>query len=356
MKQISFQAKMEALELYLKGLSANDIVAETGISKGAVVSILKDGREGKFPDLELKDRIDQLHRLSMRLKKEELDVPQAKLGFTFFERVQGLGIEPEKVEEWIEFCSEVSPSPPEGLIPAAMEVVRIQKETGKSCTEIASEVRELSSQREKLLAGVADLRVQEARVKELKSELGTSQEKVQRLRIEESDLQRKVDSLSGVLQRRAGELGISLDELETRLRELVSLENEVAARSKEKSKLEGEVEALTARQQKLASQMEKAASDFQRDIKLIRQANEEVTRIAETKGRYEEEIRQMEWAQTVLPFLSDPDKVRDTDFSLISIVVNCLDKWIATQPKFARSWDLRWYEVKTYVRSNKPEP
>ncbi len=41
MRPISFQQKMEAIEFYLEGFTANDIVAKTGISKGAVVSILK---------------------------------------------------------------------------------------------------------------------------------------------------------------------------------------------------------------------------------------------------------------------------------------------------------------------------
>ena len=51
MRQISFQTKMEAIELYLGGFSTNEIVNKTGISKGAVISILKDAREGKFPRL-----------------------------------------------------------------------------------------------------------------------------------------------------------------------------------------------------------------------------------------------------------------------------------------------------------------
>jgi len=60
MRQISFQAKMEVLELHLQDLSVNEIVAKTGISKGMVISILRDVREGKFPHLELKKREDGL--------------------------------------------------------------------------------------------------------------------------------------------------------------------------------------------------------------------------------------------------------------------------------------------------------
>ncbi len=95
MGPITFQAKMEALELYLQGFSANQIVDKTEISKGAVVSIIKDAREGKFPQLELKDRVDELHSLSVKLRKGELDLAQAKSGFTFLKRLLGMGIEPD---------------------------------------------------------------------------------------------------------------------------------------------------------------------------------------------------------------------------------------------------------------------
>lgn len=105
MRQVAFQVKMDALELYLKGLSMDEVVEKTGISKGAVVSIVKNAREGKFPHLELKDRIDELHSLATRLRKEEIDLPQARLGFTFVKKILELGVEPRMVKDWVDFCS-----------------------------------------------------------------------------------------------------------------------------------------------------------------------------------------------------------------------------------------------------------
>ncbi len=355
MRQISFQQKMEAIELYLDGFSANEIVAKTGVSKGAVISILKDAREGKFPGLELKDRVDELHNLSVRLRKEELELPQAKLGFTFLKRLQDMNVEPDKVKQWIEFCSEISPGPPEGLIPAAMDLLQVEKETGKGYAEIAPEVRELSNQRERLMVEVKDLQTQAAKAKELKSQIEESEKKVQKLRSQNEKLETNVNFLNKLLQKRAEELGISSDELEGKLRELVSLENEVTNRAKDKTRLEGEIEALTERQEKLSSRMEKATSDFQGDIKLIRKMRDELAQIAEMKGRYEQEIENLEWATKVLPFLSDPDKVKDDDFSLIAIVANCVDKWIQLQPEWRYRYSITWDEVKRYVQSKRME-
>ena len=356
MRPIPFQAKMETIELYLEGLSTNEIVGKTGVSKGAVISILKDAREGKFPGLELKDRVDELHNLSVRLKKEGLELPEAKLGFTFLRRLRGLNVEPNEIEQWIEFCSEISPSPPEGFIPAAMELLHIEKKTGKSPTEIASEVKELSNQREKLVGEVEDLQSQEVKAKELKGEIEESEKRVQKLRSQNEKLETNVNFLNKFLQKRAEELGISSDELEGKLGELVSLENELNNRTKDKNRLEGEIEALTERQEKLSSRMEKASSDFQGDIKLIGKTRGELARIAEMKGRYEQEIENMEWAVKVLPFLSDPDKVQDDDFSLIAIVANCVDKWIQTQPEWRYRYSITWDDVKRYVQSKRMEP
>ena len=356
MRQITFQAKMEALEFYLDGFSTNEIVNKTGISKGAVISILKDAREGKFPQLELKDRVDELHSLSLRLRKEGLDLSQAKLGFTFFRRLGDMDIEPEKVRGWIEFCSEISPSPPEGFIPAAMELFHIEKETGKGYSEIASEVKELRSQREKLVGEVGDLKAKESRAKELKGEVEESEGKVQKLRLQKKQLEKDVNSLKSFLQRKAEALGMPLPELQARLRDLVSLEEEIANKGKERNRLEGEIEALTQRQEVLSSRVERALSDFEKDIKLIRQTSNELAKIATMKGRYEKEVEDLEWATMVLPFLSDPDKVSDEDFSLISIVVNCVDKWIQTQPEWRyRLYSLNWDEIKRHVQSKRME-
>ena len=355
MRQITFQAKIEALQLYLDGLPTNEIVDKTGISKGAVISILKDAREGKFPRLELKDRIDELHSLSVRLRKGGLDLAQAKLGFTFFKRLADMDIEPERVKGWIEFCSEISPSPPEDFIPAAMELFQVERETGKGYSQIASEVKELSRQREKLVAEVGDLEAKKDRAKELKDEVGESEEKVQKLKLQKEKLEKDSNSLNSFLQKKAEVLGISLHELGAKLGELVSLEEEIANKVKERSRLEGEIEALTERQEKLSSRVEKAFSDFEKDMKLIRQTGNELAKIATMKGRYEKEAEYLEWGAKVLPFLSDPDKVGDDDFSLISIVINCVDKWIETQSEWRYRSSLNWDEIKRHVQSKRAE-
>lgn len=253
MRQITFQAKMEVLDLYLQGLSADKVVEKTGVSKGAVVSIIKYAREGEYPQLELKGRIDELHSLAVRLRRESLDLAQARLGFSFLQRLLAMGIEPEGLEGWTKFCSEISPTPPDGFIPAAVELLRIERETGFSYTELVSQIKELADKRKQLSDAVGGLEAKEKRH----------------------------------------------SELEARLKELVNLDTEIADKRSERNRLQGEIEALNDRHQGLSSQMEKASADFERDIKLVRQIRQEVATIAEMKGRYAREVEDMEWAEQI---------------------------------------------------------
>ena len=354
MRPISFQQKMGVIGLYLKGFSTNEIVDKSQISKGAVVSILKDAREGNFPGLELKDRIDELHSLSVRLRKEALDLTQARLGFTFLRRLLDMDIEPDKLKEWIGFCSEISPTPPEGFIPAATELLHIKRVTGKSFGEIASEVKELSSQREKLVKEVEDLKANEIKAKELRAEIAETQKESNKLRMEKDKLEGVAKSLDSFLQKRAEKLGISPDELEARFKELISLEEELASKRGEKNKLGGEIEALSERREKLSSHMEKASADFDRDMKSIGAMRNELVRIAEMKGRYAKEVEDMEWAEEILPFLHYPGKVDDPDFKLASTVVGCIDKWLPTQ-NLGFPWGIKWGDITKHVQSKRAQ-
>lgn len=145
MREVDSHTKLQA-RLYL------------GIPEGLVVGIVKDARDGKFPRLDLRGRIDELHSLSSRLRKETLDLAQAKLAFTLLGMLWKLGVEPGRLKELIDFCARMSPDPPEGFVPVAMDLFQLAKETGKTYVQFAQEVKELQTQRERQVVEVGDLR------------------------------------------------------------------------------------------------------------------------------------------------------------------------------------------------------
>ncbi|GEM_PF-5619249 len=63
-----------------QGLSVDRVAEQSGVSKGAVISIIKDAREEKYPPLELKNKVDELHRMAVRLREDRLDISQAGVG------------------------------------------------------------------------------------------------------------------------------------------------------------------------------------------------------------------------------------------------------------------------------------
>jgi len=353
-RELPYQTRMTVLDLYLQGLSADRVAEQSGVSKGAVISIIKDAREGRYPQLELKNRVDELHQMAVRLRKEKLDIAQAGLGFSLFRRLVALGIEPELMEGWLEFCEKISPSPPDGFITAAMALLRIEKETGLSYAELIAQVNELASRRQQLINVIGDLETKEKRSSELKAEIGQSEKRGSALREEKEKLEGEVSFLNRFIEKKAEALGITSDELETKVKELVNLNAEIADKRNEHRRLQGEVEALRERQEKLSSQMERASADFERDIKLIRQTRQELAEIAEMKGRYEAEVEDMAWAKEILPFLHYPDKVADPALKLASVVVDCIDKWLPKQ-NLGLSWGVKWGDITRHVQSKRAQ-
>jgi chromosome segregation ATPase len=233
---------------------------------------------------------------------------------------------------------------------AAMELLRVEKETGLSYGELATQVKELTSERQKLIEAVGELESKEKRSGELRAEIERNEKRASELRVEKGKLEGEVNFFSRFIEKRAEALGIAASELEARLKELINLDAEIASKRSEYNRLQGEVEALSERHEKLSSQMEKATADFERDIKLIRETRQELAEIAEMKGRYEAEVKDMAWAKEILPFLRYPDKVDDPTFKLASVVVDCIDKWLPKQ-NLGYPWAVKWSDITTHVQS-----
>lgn len=114
------------------------------------------------------------------------------------------------------------------------------------------------------------------------------------------------------------------------------------------------IEALNERQEKLSSRMEKACAGFDKDIKTIPEMRDELMQIAEMKGKYEAEVKDMEWAKQIIPFLHYPDKVDDPGLKLASAVVGCIDKWLPTQ-NLGSTWQLKWRDITRHVQSKRAQ-
>ncbi len=136
-------------------------------------------------------------------------------------------------EEWIAFCSEISPASPEDFIPAAMELLKVKKETGLNYGEIASQVKELATERQRLIEAIGELEAKEKRSQELKAEVERNEKRVSKLRVQKDELEGEVSFLGRLIEKRAEALGIAPGELEAKLKELINLDAQIADRRRE---------------------------------------------------------------------------------------------------------------------------
>ena len=171
MREIPLKKRMEVLGLYFEGLSYDEISRKAKVSKGSVVNIVRELREGKYPEFEdLSEIVDELRSLAVEINKNKISVAQAVLGIKFYEKLQKLGIEPKALESYIKMCKSLSPE----FARAAVRLYTLEREFGKRYEEIVEEFEENTSKIRKLYPEIKAL---EERKRNLENDLKKLEER-----------------------------------------------------------------------------------------------------------------------------------------------------------------------------------
>ena len=97
MKVIGINTKYRVIELFITGDTLDEIVEQLPVSKGSVVGIVNDFREGR---LRLPDRmtvyVDELRRLVVDMKKKSVSLTQLKSYERLYSKLQGMGASKEE--------------------------------------------------------------------------------------------------------------------------------------------------------------------------------------------------------------------------------------------------------------------
>jgi len=109
MKEITRTKKFEVANYYLLGYTYRQIEHETGISHGSIANIVSEIENGDLviPGTSF-DKVNDLHQLSLDLKKNNLTSSQAVLGITFLKRIQDLQVSLEQIDVWSELTRKLS--------------------------------------------------------------------------------------------------------------------------------------------------------------------------------------------------------------------------------------------------------
>jgi len=254
MREISRPKKLEVAQYYILGYPYGDIENKTGVSHGSVVNIVKELEEGKLaiPGTPF-DQVNDLHQLSLELKKKDLEPSQALLGLLLFDRLRILEITPELVDGWSELAKKLFPVdfPAKDFLEAALILNELEKSEGKpfatlneeyvrlkeGVDELNAEVNSLAENKEDLIESARPLRseleslertkgklenaveIQVTKLNELKLKTKETEEEGSRLNRETKDLQRKKRELSSEVGgreeslKRLNDIGLSDEDL-----------------------------------------------------------------------------------------------------------------------------------------------
>lgn len=192
MREISRLKKYKVADHYILGHSYKETEAETGVSHGSIVNIVKELESGRFtiPGTSL-DRVNDLRQLSLDLKKEDLRPSQALLGIVAFERLRTLGISPEFLDDWSELMKRLAhpDSDPKEFFETALRLHDLEKSQGKPFEDLAEEHARLVKGADKLKAEVESLSKNKA---ELVKEVGPLRSEVETLEKTRSELENDV--------------------------------------------------------------------------------------------------------------------------------------------------------------------
>ena len=200
MRETPLKKRMEVLKLYFEGYPYDEIASKVGIAKGSVVNIIKELRDGRYPEFDSAlEIVDELRDLAVRIRKKNISISQATIGLKFYEKLSF--VEPSMLESYIRMCEKISPAdfPIDKFVNAAISLCKLEEELGKpydvALKNLQDELRKNSSILKELELRVEEL---EGRRDRAEKELKGLEEKCKSKRRELEELIKGKESLESL--------------------------------------------------------------------------------------------------------------------------------------------------------------
>ncbi len=260
MRELTQKKRLEIIRLFLNGDTFDRISTEADVGKGSVVNVVNELKAGRFPTLaDVAELAEALRELSVEMKKKNIGVSQAVLGITFFSRLTELGIPPDKLSSWVDMCRKISPAdtPLEEFTTAALELLRLSRETGESYESTAARWSKLRAEAGSLGRDVKNL---DLKKKESETKLTALGSDYQRLSKEKQGLENNIKTKSircEALKKETNQLEASRHQLNKQVAELDDKVKALRPAAKELERLGFRKDEL----EKLKTNLKKIASD-----------------------------------------------------------------------------------------------
>jgi len=172
------ELKLRVIKLFLTGLTLDEIAAQLPVSKGSVVSIIDELRDGDLPlPPGMTGYIDELRRLVVDLKKQSANVTQLKGYLKLHTKLKEMGVDSEKALQWLDICQELAyPGESSRLfVESALELQRLRSETGLTYQSL---VRNYNTKVTELRNIEANIEVKKQGLRALKQKCDDEQKRV----------------------------------------------------------------------------------------------------------------------------------------------------------------------------------
>lgn len=363
MKVIGIHTKYRVVEMFLNGYTLDEIVEQLPVSKGSVVSIISDFREGilQLPD-HMTAYVDELRRLVVDLKKNGISLTQLKSYNRISSKLQEMGADCEEAEGWLDICQDIASSTAsdDRYYRMISDLVQLSSEMGVNFRELIEDyhakltgLEELNRKIEQKNKGLNEIKVKHEKEKDkARKELASLTREIastrNNFRKQRMDLQSQLDAFMSENNLLWKEVNIVHAILKDELnkagigeRDIARISKEIAAAGslsvhisekqsnmerlrQEEKVLAGHVNSLQNEEKNLGLSITKKrlAKDFADD-----ELEEKRKRVAEIEQMISDYIEDLTASRIIIEFLASPDGLTPEDFNHLQATIYRLRAW-----------------------------
>jgi myosin heavy subunit len=145
MERLSAKKKSAIVRQYLSGLSYDEIVVKSGVSKGTVANVVADLKAGNFPEAaDVGEHIEMLRELSLDLNQSKLNPGQCATGLLLLTRINECGLNPADIGRWPMILKSLkNEDDAQEFVRLVYSIQEVQQKTGLSLEALDNKAHEL---------------------------------------------------------------------------------------------------------------------------------------------------------------------------------------------------------------------
>ncbi len=355
MRSINVQMKQRVIRLFLLGSSYDEIVIETGVSKGTVVNIIEDFRKGKMRlPCSMSEYVDFLRKTAVDLKKNQLNLSKLDVYIRIHNKIKQMGVNESEVEEWLSVSQSISETgvSNSSFVNCALELARLESREKvkyeESIEKYKAKLESLGSLNKEVEKANSELHRLKGETKKSEGVLRSVKERTEELRRIHGEEKAKLDKYleqsgmswdmvnlaKAVLDEKLGGSGLTneaVNEIEKQITAAGSLRTYVESLDRKKKRLENQVRDLSSQVGEYQEQVGSSALKIHSINRNLHSKQQELASIEEQTANC---IENLYVSKLILDFLFATDGLGAMDLNnLVEMMIGLRQKRLGVEPK-----------------------